>query len=134
MDKKNNDLKFGLEKEIIVLDIIKNYWKKDEIKKIENKFGKYDFEGNKYVYELKTRKFNYNKFETTLIPKNKIEENKKIKFLFLFTDGLYYIKYRKNVFDEFETKPFRRYDRGNFDLEKEYIFIPINKLKKIKLP
>jgi hypothetical protein len=130
MNYKEIDEKFGFEKEEQILDII-NIKFNDNIKKC-NRYNKYDFEGLKYKYELKSRRNNYNSYPTTMIPEDKIKENMKIIFLFSFIDGLYYIKYRPKIFNTFETRNFRRTDRGSFDIEKKYIYIPIEKLKLIK--
>lgn len=75
-----------------------------------------------------SRNVNYDMYETTIIPADKICKI----FLFNFRDGLYYIKYRKSKFDTFERKIFVRNQRDDYnDIPKEYIYIPINKLKKI---
>lgn len=123
------DYCFGLKKEDELLPIIRTFFDRD-IQKSTNKFERFDFVDEKYKYELKSRQNEYNKYPTTLIPADKI--CKRIIFLFNFTNGLYYIKYRKSKFNTFERKMFVRNQRSDFnDLEKEYIYIPIDKLKKI---
>jgi hypothetical protein len=57
-------------------------------------------------------------------------DNKTQIFLFDFTDGLYYIKYNKELFDKFDVKIGGRYDRGRVE-ENDYIYIPISELCKI---
>lgn len=124
-----NDYYKGLEKEKEVLPIIRNFFNRD-IQKTINNFERFDFACNKYKYELKSRNNEYSKYPTTLIPADKI--CKRIIFLFYFTDGLYYIKYSKSKFSKFEKKQFCRNKRNDFnDLQKEYYYIPIDKLKKI---
>jgi hypothetical protein len=131
---KINDCKFGNENEIIILPIIRKFFNRDIIK-LEDKYNKYDYEDDIYKYELKARKNNYNKYPTTLIGSdkydNKYHNNKKIIFLFNFTDGLYYIEYDKDKFNTFEKKPFVRIYRGVNDIKKDYLFIPIEHLIKI---
>lgn len=129
MDKYYDNCKLGLENEIKVLPIINEYFK-DNIKHIENKYSKFDYKGNQYLYELKTRNNENNKYPTTILPKDKLCDN--LILLFSFSNGLYYIKYEKEVFDKFECKIFKRSYRGIHDVEKEYIYIPITKLIKIK--
>lgn len=125
------DRQQGIEAEDEVLDTIQNKFK-DNISKVNERFCKYDFEGDKYIYELKTRNNFYSSFPTTMIPQDKITiSNKRQVFLFNFKDGLYYIKYRKKIFKHFEVKPFKRFRSDYNDKEKLYIYIPIEKLKEI---
>jgi hypothetical protein len=125
------DLEFGLNKEKEILNLINKYFKRD-IHKTIDKFCKYDFYDNRYNYELKSRRCSSNTYDTTLIPFDKLQ--KRIIFLFLFTDGLYYIKYKKEKFNEFEIKEFVRNKRNDKnDIKKKYVFIPVNKLTKIEL-
>jgi hypothetical protein len=57
-----------------------------------------------------------------------------IILLFNFIDGLYYINYEENkeLFKTFEKKLFKRYRPNIKDIEKNYLYIPINHLKKIE--
>lgn len=109
--------------------------------KLETKWGqliqtgrweKHDFINKKFNIEVKSRKCKYNTYPTTLLTCNKIveEENKKLYFVFNFTDGIYYIRYRKPLFDTFEKKLFSRINQ-EYDM-KEYYYIPIEYLKKIE--
>jgi hypothetical protein len=127
-----SDYNFGIQKEKDIYDIINNKFN-DNIKQNKNKFAKFDFEGDKYLYELKSRKCNYSTYPTTLIPFSKCQsDNKKIIFLFNFVDGLYYIRYRKKIFDLFKLESFCRNRRSDYiDVKQLYYYIPIDKLKKI---
>jgi hypothetical protein len=121
----------GLNAQKQILPIIKEFFNRD-IKEIEARFSKYDFQDEEYIYELKSRTNAYSAYPTTLEPADKIIENwKKQIFLFKFTDGLYYINYSKELFDTFEKKEYRRYRQDWNDKEKLYYFIPIDKLNKI---
>jgi len=123
------DYYFGLDQEEKVLPIIRNFFNRD-IQKSINKFERFDYSDEKYKYELKSRNNTYNKYLTTLICADKISKNS--IFLFNFLDGLYYIKYRKSKFNKFEKKLFVRNKRYDYDdKEKDYIYIPIEYLKKI---
>jgi hypothetical protein len=125
------DRQQGIEAEDEVLDIIQNKFK-DNISKVDERYCKYDFEGDKYIYELKMRNNFYSSFPTTMIPQDKIlDSDKRQVFLFKFKDGLYYIKHRKKIFKDFEVKPFKRFRSDYNDKEKLYIYIPIEKLKQI---
>ncbi len=124
-----NDYLFGLDNENKIKDILEN--KFGELKK-NHRYSKYDFENDKYVIELKTRRICYNQYPTTLLTCNKvIETTKKIYFIFNFTDGIYYIRYKEKLFNTFDKKMFSRINKS-FD-EKEYYFIPIQYLKKISI-
>lgn len=135
MSSFKTDYSFGKNKEIETLDKINNFFN-DNIKLITNTKSKYDYEGEKYIYELKARNNCYSKFPTTLIPYSKSQQDttKKIRFLFSFTDGLYYITYRKKQFETFELNTFCRNKRVDYnDKPALYYYIPIDKLKKIDI-
>jgi hypothetical protein len=124
------DYETGKQKEDEVLPKIKNYFDRD-IQKSTERYTTYDFYDEKYTYELKSRNVKYETYPTTLIPKDKIR--KRIIFLFNFTDGLYYIKYKSKKFENFECKEFVRNKRCDYnDKQKEYVYIPIEYLKKIE--
>jgi len=126
-----NDYEMGKTNEDNVLFKINSFFN-DNIVKSTSRYNKYDYKGDEYYYELKTRNNNYETFPTTLIPYNKIMTNKKQIFLFDFKDGLYYIEYIPTVFNDFELKNFVRNKRIDFnDTIHLYYYIPIEKLKKI---
>jgi hypothetical protein len=125
-----SDYKFGKQQENKHLETIKTFFKDDM--KPTSHFCAYDFESETTLYEMKSRNNTYNKFPSTLIAYDKVRENKKLIFLFNFTDGIYYIQYNKEEFSNFKLEPFRRIQRSDFnDKEKLYYFIPITKLIKI---
>ena len=127
------DYAFGKQKEIEILDTI-NAKFKDNIKLVKAAYSCYDFQGDKRIYELKSRNNVYKAFPTTLIPANKIIPKQKIIFLFYFIDGLYYIRYRKELFNTFECKLFVRNKRIDYnDKPQFYYHIPIEHLKKIDM-
>jgi hypothetical protein len=128
-----DDLQFGKSKEIEILPIIINYFN-DDIKFVEYKYSIYDYQGVKYKYELKSRTNKYLDFETTLIPESKIKyrKNNFIKFLFYFTDGLYYIKFNETKFKKYKLENFCRNKRDDYnDVPKLYYYIPVKDLIKI---
>jgi len=127
----NKDYETGIKNE---KDIYETICKKfnDNIKPSEDKFCKYDYKGDTYLYELKTRNNSYSKYPTTLIPHNKIIKGNKQIFLFSFTDGLYYIKKNMKLFNTFDLLDFCRNKRIDYnDKTQLYYYIPIDKLKKI---
>ena len=65
------DKAFGKQKEIEILDTI-NAKFKDNIKLCKAAYSTFDYQGDKRIYELKSRNNVYKAFPTTLIPANKI--------------------------------------------------------------
>ena len=133
-DKKesfSNDNIMGKVNENKVYNIITNYWNDRKITKASNIYSNCDFFDSKYKYELKSRRCEHDKYPTTMIPEMKC--NKRTYLLFFFTDGLYYIRYNKKIFDNFEKKMFvkNRYDKQ--DVKKYYYYIPVGYLKKIEI-
>jgi hypothetical protein len=125
------DLKNGEEKENQIFGIIKDYFKDDKLEQKKGKYDKYDFKGDNF-YELKNRTNKFNQYPTTLIALDKIIADNLI-LLFNFTDGLYFIKYDKKLFDTFEIKKFQRGYRPDIkDVKKDYLYIPIENLTKIQ--
>ena len=106
------------------------------VKKTAYIYSKYDFENEKYIFELKTRRNKKNQYPTTLIGYDKLpdeKETRKLIFLFNFIDGLYFIEYDKDKFNNYEVKNFKRnYRTGYDDKEKEYLYIPIKDLIKFE--
>ena len=131
MTTLKKDYQDGKEDEIRVLPIITKYFNKD-ISLSSKKTDVYDFKDTEgTVYELKRRNNRHNSYPTTIIGINKIQNNNCI-LLFDFSDGLYFIKYDKTLFDTFERNLFVRNKRLDYhDVEKEYLFIPIDKLTLI---
>ena len=64
--KFNNDLNFGLQKEIELLPTLKNYFKDESLLQTP-KNNVFDYVGNNKFIELKSRNNNYNKYPTTMI-------------------------------------------------------------------
>ena len=107
MSKFLKDLKFGLNKEMQLLSVlkVKDYLKDETIYKLENS-NVFDFKGDNKFIELKSRNNNYDKYPTTMIGINKVLRasslNENVYFFFWFVDGLYYWLYDKDY--EFEIK------------------------------
>jgi hypothetical protein len=121
--------KLGKKEELKVLPIINNYFKRD-IKMYPERYAKYDFFDDKYQYELKTRTNTMNKYDTTMITSNKINNDTQSKILlFNYIDCIAYIEYDKDLFNTFEKKMFSRAQLKND--EKEHTYIPVDKLKVI---
>ena len=132
-------LKEGLEKEVQVLETI-NKTTKHTFYKTKSLYSPFDFttQDEKYNIELKSRNNTYDKYPTTIINIEKIRHIKATKlqhpkkrfyFLFNFTNGLYYIKYKSKLFDTFKKRFIQRFDR---DINKLHLEIPITELKPIE--
>jgi hypothetical protein len=128
------EYKIAKNQEINYYDKIKNYFNIENLKISENKYDKFDYYNNEYLIEMKTRNNTKDKYPTTIITTNKIKygltQNKQMIFLFLFTDGLYFIKYDKDLFNEFEQKNYCSRKRIQYEYNT-YTFIDVNKLTKI---
>lgn len=111
----------GVINEDIVLPQIKKYFNRD-IKKLNERYGKYDFVCDNYKYELKSRNNELNKYPTTMIAVDKLDKN--VILLFKFTDDkLAFIEYNEEQFKSYEKKLFTKYT-----IPKEHIYIPIKDL------
>ena len=105
-----NDLTFGLEKEIEVIDIIKlNFDDEVDIQNTKDIYGDdyyiYDFEAKSgSSWELKARRIKKYQYPTTIVPVSKIRiTDKKQFFIFNFTDACCSIEYNKELWDFLEN-------------------------------
>jgi hypothetical protein len=126
-----NDINFGDEKEKELLEIIKRNLDND-LQKIEYRYSVFDFSSNNSFVELKSRRGELNKYPDTMIGLNKIKKASRtslpVYFVFYFTDGLYYWKYKEG---EYEIRDGGRVDRGRPEIKK-YCFIKNDNLIKIE--
>lgn len=84
------------------LEIMKKCFN-ENIKETTYKYCKYDFYDDNCIYELKTRTNKYEDYPTTIIAEDKIliDNDKKQKFVFKFSDGsVYYITYKEKRFNK----------------------------------
>ena len=121
----------GRKSELDVLPIIANYFGR-ELKTYPEVYAKYDYHDSNTNYELKSRRFQFDKYPTTMITLDKTantESDKDLIFIFNFTDKITYIKYDKEKFAKYEVKEFSRWDRQ--DKPKQHLYIPITDLTLI---
>jgi hypothetical protein len=73
--KKQEDIKYGLEQEQLSIKILNKYFN-DTLHKSKNIYCSYDFIGSKTntLYELKSNKYSIKRYPYALITKNKIEK------------------------------------------------------------
>jgi hypothetical protein len=134
---KKTDLEFGILKETKILPLIKDYWDEDEnimnTKDLYNDpYYKYDFESNKSIWEVKSRRNTKNQYPTTIIPTHKIIETTKDHYLvFNFTDKCSFIEYDEKRFKTFSTKYIKVYRDGKLENPVLHYEIPINLLLDI---
>jgi len=87
--------------------------------------------------ELKTRRINHDKYPTALIGANKVwvaSQNPDAEFWFVYnyTDGIYGIKYEKELFGSFNHGDFQRGERSDKnDMPQDCYFIPYEYLLKL---
>ena len=130
MRKQSDDIEFGIKSERDLLQPIRDKFNDNTITRTGN-FDPFDFTSEDKLFELKTRKFKYDTYPTTMIGMNKIrlcnQKNKDIYFIFKFIDKTLYCQYNKDDFETFQKKSGGRYDRGRSEIS-EYCYIPISYL------
>ena len=93
-----------------------------------------DYQGDVWI-EIKTRNVKKDTYPTTMLPYSKIvfakTADKPVWFIFVFTDGIYYIEYSEELFDTFTVNDFQRTGRDVYDKKQEYIYIPKESLSPI---
>jgi hypothetical protein len=100
--------KYGYQKEDELYEIIKNKFD-NELVKTKNKYNKFDYESDKTMVELKSRRIKYGSFPSIFINKHKCDEadnkyeDKDVYFVFSFLNNQnYFIKYDKKLFENFK--------------------------------
>tara|TARA_R110000822_G_scaffold175722_1_gene315376 strand:+ start:2830 stop:3258 length:429 start_codon:yes stop_codon:yes gene_type:complete len=111
------DLIYGKEREYGVIKYLNdNIYLEDNVKLYSNEKKQVDFRNNEIVGELKSRTNKYKTYQTTMFGYNKLEyfnnlenENRILKFYFLFTDGLYVWTHNEQ---QYTLKNFNHKERG----------------------
>jgi hypothetical protein len=139
MNSKTEDLKLGELNETKALPEIETFLN-TKLTKDKNKYATFDFFNDpKTIYvELKSRRIKHDKYNTALIGENKVKwcKNPDINYYFvwLYNDGIYYLKYDKELFATFKVEKEyfvkMRFDVGSFETSS-VVHIPTNKLNKI---
>ena len=135
---QKNDIAFGEASEMSNLDILQSYL--DTTLERKGGYAVFDFENpTKTVFvELKTRRIRHDTYDTAIIGLNKIAfcdqiEGVQYWIAFCYTDGVYVIKYDKEIFDKFEVR--HDYLRGArddvYNRPQSVVFIPTDLLTKI---
>jgi hypothetical protein len=120
---------YGTKKEVIILPILKAHFKSDIQMNSPN--SKFDYQDEKYNYELKSRTCKSTTYKTTMISANKCNSTEKeIRLVFNFVDALYYIEYNEKLFKTYQNEMFSRADIVSD--EKLHYYIPIEHLTLIE--
>jgi len=138
MASRREDITYGTQSEEVVLSKLNSFFKKDL--QLQGGFSVMDYcdKAKTTYFELKTRRLMRNQYPTTIIGANKIEfcknENTDYYFVFSFLDGIYYIKYNKELFDTFERDD--NYYRGRrtdcANVRQHIVHIPVSRLTKLE--
>lgn len=135
---QKNDIAFGTTSEITNHELLQAYL--DTTLERKGGYAVFDFENpNKTVFvELKSRRIKHNTYDTAIIGLNKVAfcdqlSDAEFWFAFCYSDGLYIIKYDKNVFDTLEVRhDYRRGPRNDVhNNAQSVVFIPITLLTKV---
>jgi len=148
---KIKDLSFGTMNEQKVLRYLNKRKRfNGSLRKTENQYETFDFENDNYICELKSRRVPSKRYPTAMCGLNKVKDirkypNKKIRFYFLFTDGLYYWDYKKNtagslIENEWFCALGGRSDRGKDEhtmmlhIKRDYLNKATSKINSVEFP
>lgn len=136
MTKKTKDLKMGFKNEKECLPIIKQFFNDYNLEVYKDVYEVIDFKSESKYIEFKSRRIEHNKFKSSLIGANKIDDfkksNKECYIVYKYIDGLYYIKYDENLFNTFNTTI--QYTQRDGKVEKSKVFnIPIEHLSILNI-
>jgi hypothetical protein len=135
---QRGDLAFGIKSELTNHEILEGFLNTTLNRK--GGYSVFDFEDpTKTIFvELKTRRIRHDAYPTALIGMNKIqfcEYDRDVQywFVFCYTDGIYAIKYDRDVFCDFEiSHSFTRGARTDCEQrEQSVVFIPVDRLVKV---
>jgi hypothetical protein len=135
-----SDFAFGIQSEKTNQSILETVFKTP----FTRRGGKaiFDFDNTaeapaKTIYaELKTRRINHNDYPTALIGANKVyhaslNPDAEHWFIYNYKDGIYGIKYDRELFSKFATDAFQRGDRPDISNNpQDTVFIPYTHLTK----
>jgi hypothetical protein len=106
------------------------------------KTGQYDpmdytDEAQTIFIEMKTRRIPHDQYPTALIGKNKVDFCEKSAascyFVYVYSDGMFYCKYDKALFDTFECADYERgWREGGIQPKQLFYFIPHQHLTSLK--
>jgi hypothetical protein len=136
-----SDYSFGTAKEIPTMPLLESFF--NTSLKCRGGYAVFDYDNeetksnNVLHIDLKSRRIRHDQYATAIIGANKVEfaeknPNRTYWFVFKYLDGLYGIKYTKELFDTFAHTDFSRGDRSDFHNTPQHCyFIPSDKLVRI---
>ena len=134
LEKLEADRKYGFSSENANVETFKSFLACPHLKQ-NSQFDLFDYESDKYLVELKTRRCKSNTYAETMIPINKIDfcktSTKTIYFFFQFIDGLFYWRFKADQLPLLRFDFGGRQDRAKYEI-KQYCYIPIRELQKLR--
>lgn len=116
------DMEFGFKEEIKVKEELEKYF---GILKLLEKYSTFDYENEKFLIELKSRRIKHDKYPTAMVNYSKIlktaNSKKRRIIVFNYTDGLFYWEVNS---EEYEIGKGGRKDRG---AEEVYVMAFVKK-------
>jgi len=137
MPSQSADLSFGIASEKTVMTTLGQFLGVELNRNHEYATMDFSNEAKTVNVELKTRRVRHDTYPTALIGLNKIKfcDNPKVEYYFAYSylDGLFCIKYDKELFDGFETNTnFLRGERDDcINHTQAVMYIPTNLLKRV---
>lgn len=125
----NQDHRLGFASEEQNCEIIRTHFGEDL--QPTTRWKPFDFENERTVLELKTRRCPSTQYPDTMVSLSKIKKiplGKECIFVFSFTDGMFYHKYDSTI--NYRIGQGGRFDRGRPELS-QYLFINTSNLTPI---
>lgn len=138
--KLKADMIMGNTAEIELKGVIEEFLDCKLKKTLDFDFIDYVSKDNNILIEIKSRRCNYNQYNSTMISKSKIDKGlEKMKYgdirfflFFKFTDGTYYYEVKQDIYNNVNVAIGGRTDRGYYEAN-DYVYIDIDKLNKLKI-
>jgi len=122
----------GIEKEGILLPLLRRKWGKDIIK-TSDKYDTSDFvNDNGCKWENKSRRIRSDKYETGFMPTHKIVKCPKLIFCWTYLDGQKYLEYDEELFKTFDKSILKIWRDGKYDPPQEIFNVPISLMKNME--
>ena len=129
----NADLNFGFAKEEEVIPMLEEIFN-ESIMRAPYRYSPFDAQSDEARYEIKCRRCNSTEYNETIITVDKIQrtpKNKPLRLVFGFTDGLYYIEYEKERFEEYPIRPISAVKWNGQKEARDHYHIPVGHLVRI---
>jgi hypothetical protein len=137
MATQTEDLRFGLQSEETNINTLQTHLKTELCRRGGYSTMDFSNKNNTIYVELKSRRIDHNKFDTAIIGANKVDfckdDAKTYYFVFCYTDGIYYIKFDRELFSTFKRQDdyWRGFRRDCVNRAQRVVHIPVNLLMKI---